>query len=190
MVKNRLKILGILTLVMVMGLVLFSRRPNQESPPAPAPQPVKIVQTETPLVATAVRLPGEDILQDFGKPERSPAEDLTLLSHCLDSFFLVAKGMKNQPLSANGEIAAALRGEGYVKVAYLPRRHAIFNAAGELVDRWGTAFFFHAEQAGRLSVRSAGPDRELWTADDLQRQPDGSFLRGAALNPASLFPPP
>ena len=38
---------------------------------------------------------------------------------------------------------------------------------GELCDRWGTPFFFHAESAARMEIRSAGPDRRLWTEDDV-----------------------
>jgi hypothetical protein len=71
-------------------------------------------------------------------------------------------------------------------VAFLPRSHRIFNAAGALTDRWGTPFFFHSAQAGVIAIRSAGPDRLLWTEDDLHREPNGTFLRGEALNPPSL----
>jgi hypothetical protein len=33
----------------------------------------------------------------------------------------------------------------------------------------------------QYAIRSAGLDRKLWTADDLQRNPDGSFDHGAEL---------
>jgi hypothetical protein len=44
------------------------------------------------------------------------------------------------------------------------------NAAGELTDRWGTPFFFHQVSKAQMEVRSAGPDRRMWTADDRQAQ--------------------
>ena len=141
-----------------------------------------------PAAAFAQPLPGEIILTGFADPALPPAQDLTLLHRCLDTFLLAAKGMKEAPLSANGEIAAALRGEARVKTVFLPRSHPIFHADGQLADRWGTPFFFHAGRGGVPGIRSAGPDKILWTADDLHREPNGSFLRGPDLNPPSLFP--
>jgi len=160
-------------------------------PPAGQPAPVGTVPPlpapGVPDAATvAAVLPGDKTLLGYGDPTQPPEQDLTLLHHCLDNFLLLAKGMKTQPLSANGEIAAALRGEGKVRMPFISPGNAIFNAEGLLIDRWGTPLFFHAEQAGAISIRSAGPDKTLWTADDLHRQPGGSFLRGEALNPPSL----
>ena len=41
------------------------------------------------------------------------------------------------------------------------------NPNGELVDSWGTPFFFHQLSSMDLEIRSAGPDRIMWTTDDL-----------------------
>ena len=38
---------------------------------------------------------------------------------------------------------------------------------GELVDRWGTPYFFHSVSAEKMEIVSAGPDKELWTDDDV-----------------------
>ncbi|MFM9080246.1 MAG: hypothetical protein ACKOTE_08970 [Opitutaceae bacterium] len=73
---------------------------------------------------------------------------------------------EGNPVGSNAEITAALQGNNPAGVAFLPRGHRAVNAAGELCDRWGTPFFFHAESARRMEVRSAGPDRRLWTEDD------------------------
>ena len=70
------------------------------------------------------------------------------------------------PVGSNAEITAALQGRNPVGLAFVPRGHRAVNAAGELCDRWGTPFFFHAESARRMEIRSAGPDRRLWTEDD------------------------
>jgi hypothetical protein len=61
------------------------------------------------------------------------------------------------------------------------------NAAGQFIDRWQTPLFFHAIDHRRLDIRSAGPDCEMWTADDLHRCYDGQFVIGEALNASSLF---
>ena len=41
------------------------------------------------------------------------------------------------------------------------------NAAGELVDPWGTPYFFHQLSATEMEIHSAGPDKVMWTRDDL-----------------------
>jgi hypothetical protein len=41
------------------------------------------------------------------------------------------------------------------------------NGKGELVDYWGTPFFFHQLSGTEMEIHSAGPDKVMWTADDL-----------------------
>jgi hypothetical protein len=41
------------------------------------------------------------------------------------------------------------------------------NEKGELVDAWGTPFFFHQLSGSEMEIRSAGPDKVMWTDDDL-----------------------
>jgi len=36
-----------------------------------------------------------------------------------------------------------------------------------LVDAWGTPFFFHQLSGHEMEIHSAGPDKIMWTADDL-----------------------
>ena len=37
---------------------------------------------------------------------------------------------------------------------------------GELLDRYGTPYFFHAESGTRMTITSAGPDKKIHTPDD------------------------
>jgi hypothetical protein len=39
--------------------------------------------------------------------------------------------------------------------------------ARELIDPWGTSLTFHCAAGGDVVVRSAGPDRQFHTADDI-----------------------
>ena len=117
---------------------------------------------------------------------RPPEEDLHDIARTLGNFSLLVKGDNPIPLGANEEIAAALRGKNKAALRALPDGHRVFNARGQLVDRWDTPLYFHAESRDRLDVRSAGPDRKMWTTDDLHRKHDGRFLRGAALLAPSL----
>jgi hypothetical protein len=132
-------------------------------------------------------LPGEIILRDYANTNLPPENDLNLMSHLMDNFVLLVKSMADRPLSANEDWAAAFRGENPARERFLPDRHVALDAQGRLVDRWGTPLFFHALGERRFEIRSAGPDRKLWTADDVHRNADGTFRRGEELNPPSLF---
>ena len=75
------------------------------------------------------------------------------------------------PVGSNAEITAVLTGKNKLRYAAIPPGHPAINAAGELCDRWGTPFFFHAESGTRMGIRSAGPDKKMWTDDDVALTP-------------------
>jgi len=70
------------------------------------------------------------------------------------------------PVGNNAEITAALLGDNPRQLRLpLPEGSAL-TPDGELADRWGTPYFFHQLSGSRMEIRSAGPDRRMWTADD------------------------
>ena len=75
------------------------------------------------------------------------------------------------PVGTNAEINAVLTGKNKLRLALIPPDHPAINQAGELCDRWGTPFFFHAESAKKMEIRSAGPDRKMWNDDDVVLSP-------------------
>ena len=130
---------------------------------------------------------GTEILKHYASPVSKPADDLTWMSRALDNFSLLVKGGDPLPLGANEDIADALRGRNKARLRFLPDDSSVFDKQGRIIDRWGTPLYFHASARDRLEIRSAGPDGQMWTADDLHRRHDGSFLRGDALLAPSLF---
>ncbi|MES2440712.1 MAG: hypothetical protein V4584_16720 [Verrucomicrobiota bacterium] len=71
------------------------------------------------------------------------------------------------PIGNNAEIMKALNG-GNPKGAQLgPPDGRGLNEKGELTDRWGTPYFFHALTKDLMEIRSAGPDQRMWNEDDL-----------------------
>ncbi|MCX6856145.1 MAG: hypothetical protein NTV80_14705 [Verrucomicrobia bacterium] len=71
------------------------------------------------------------------------------------------------PVGSNAEITASLNGQNPVKAKYLPQEHTHLSPKGELLDEWGTPYFFHQQSAHETVIRSAGPDRKLNTVDDI-----------------------
>ena len=41
------------------------------------------------------------------------------------------------------------------------------NAQKELIDPWGTPYFFHQISGDDMEIHSAGPDKTFGTSDDL-----------------------
>lgn len=77
------------------------------------------------------------------------------------------------PVGENAEITAALTGKNRIGFAFIDPRNPAINRKGELCDRWGTPFFFHSLSEGQMEIRSAGPDKQLWNADDVVLAPAG-----------------
>lgn len=71
------------------------------------------------------------------------------------------------PTGNNAEITRALMGKNPEAIKFIVPEELPVNAAGQLVDFWQTPYFFHQLAGQKIEVRSAGPDREMWTADDL-----------------------
>lgn len=136
-----------------------STRAREEDPAFRRPAVTSATSPATP--------PAEEsfLADELNAPNGTIEADLRVVLGLLEAF-RTSFPREGNPVGANAEITAALQGRNPGGVAFVPRVHRAVNAEGELCDRWGTPFFFHAESARRMEVRSAGPDRRLWTEDD------------------------
>ena len=75
--------------------------------------------------------------------------------------------MGENPIGTNAEIMRALMGGNPRQATLGPPEGESLNDKGELVDPWGTPYFFHQLSRDRMEVRSAGPDKVMGTADDV-----------------------
>ena len=73
---------------------------------------------------------------------------------------------QGNPVGMNEDITAALLGDNPQGLAFLPPDHRAIQD-GQIVDRWGTPFWFHSASSNVMEIRSAGPDRKLFTGDDV-----------------------
>lgn len=73
---------------------------------------------------------------------------------------------QGNPVGMNEDITAALLGDNPQGLAFLPPDHPAIQD-GQIVDRWGTPFWFHSASSNVMEIRSAGPDRKLFTGDDV-----------------------
>jgi hypothetical protein len=72
------------------------------------------------------------------------------------------------PVGTNPEITSQLSGKNPKRINFINAETGMrINANGELIDPWGTPYFFHQLSGTDMEIHSAGPDRIMWTADDL-----------------------
>lgn len=71
------------------------------------------------------------------------------------------------PVGNNAEITKALLGDNLKQVRVQIGKGSTVNANGELCDGQGTPYFFHQLSGKEMEIRSAGPDREMWSDDDI-----------------------
>jgi hypothetical protein len=103
---------------------------------------------------TAINLPPETILQNIRR-----------VVHLYGDTF------GGDPVGTNPEITAALNGHNPKQINFLRDQPGVqINANGEMIDSWGTPYFFHQLSAHVMEIHSAGPDKIMWTSDDLVTQ--------------------
>ncbi len=122
-----------------------------------------------PAAPAGVRAaPGENGLSELADGLNSPAGNVQADLRIVDQIFVAYRSAlhSGNPTGENAEITAALAGRNRLGFAFIPPDNPAINAKGELCDRWGTPYFFHQLSGERMEVRSAGPDRRLWTGDD------------------------
>ena len=91
-----------------------------------------------------------------------------VLSNMRIVFKQYASRFGGNPVGTNEEITRALNGENPRQVRFINEESGLrINGRGELVDYWGTPFFFHQLSGREMEIHSAGPDKVMWTADDL-----------------------
>lgn len=137
----------------------------------PASQSVTIPEPDSPPASSFVVRGPDPIRQGLvgaglNAANGTTREDLRILQGVFRAWQRRAKDVGN-PVGSNREITAALTGRNQWRLAFLPRDHPAINARGELCDRWGTPLYFHQLSGTQMEVRSHGPDRIRFTADDV-----------------------
>jgi len=99
-------------------------------------------------------------------PESTNQQVMRSLHSLLSTIKYLSPG-RSYPSGLNVEIANSLLGLNSRKVGYLPADSLRLNKYGELIDTYGTPYWFHTSASNHLKVVSAGPDQTMHTADDI-----------------------
>ena len=139
--------------------VYVGATPAVASAPAPAPPPAVAVATPA-LETTPAKTSDAPTTADV--PIETALEEVQTMLRDYRS------AVGENPVGTNAEIMRAINGDNLKQANIGPPSGQRLNEHGELVDPWGTPYFFHQVSGNRMEIRSAGPDRVMWTADDCQ----------------------
>jgi len=154
-------------------------RHADSTPPAPegTPEaPEETSNTNSTLAGPVISAPKRVLLAALEEPPTAPEPDdtrpvpapATALENMRVAFRQYAMRFGGNPVGNNREITAALNGQNPRQVVFVnPDDGMHINPHGELVDNWGTPYFFHQLSATEMEIHSAGPDHKMWTSDDL-----------------------
>lgn len=131
---------------------------------------------EGPLVVADIA----ETARQLNAPSGSVAQDMEILQSLID-FHRRANQGEIPAGGENAEIVDQLRGKNSKQLAVIPPGIKAVDAEGRLLDRWGTPYFFHSVSRQALEIRSAGPDRKLWTEDDISNAPPAAEPESVAV---------
>jgi len=131
---------------------------KKPSPPAPALLPPRRATAENPQQSW------ERLLAADG----TPSEDRAALADIVTNFLESTAPDQRHAMGTNEEITRKLSDPSQMGGGAIPLNHPAM-MHGQLVDRWGSPWFFHQQSSNVIEVRSAGPDHKLFTDDDVTK---------------------
>jgi hypothetical protein len=143
-----------------------SAAPNNAPKIAPPASPAGASPSAAQPPSSPAQAPENPILL-LEKPisdKRKYANEMQGISLMLRDYRTLFHG---NPVGSNAEIMQRLMGSNPKHARLGPPQGERLNEQGELIDRWGTPYFFHQQSATEMEIHSAGPDKILGTADDI-----------------------
>ncbi len=115
-------------------------------------------------------MPAPEIPPDLPAPKQHATISPEALKEMDDVQFMLRDyrtRFGGNPEGTNAEIMKEVMGGNRAEAKFGPPDNQKLNDQGELIDRWGSAYFFHQLSMNVMELRSAGPDRTMWTTDDI-----------------------
>jgi hypothetical protein len=172
----------IFALVLVVAVLLLLNKKQTAQPNRISPAMVTEKSGETNIPNTTKVSPAvAPVVSAIANPETSqptaataPAPEVAALpaATVLDNMRVVIHNygatFGENPVGNNAEITATLAGKNPKQINFIRDVAGLrVNEKGELVDAYGTPFFFHQLSGKVMEIHSAGEDRKMWTFDDL-----------------------
>lgn len=148
-----------------------TQKPPEEAPPVEhSPAYPAFSPPEPETLANLPHHPEADLI---GTVAVSPQDEPRVIWQMFDAY---RQAFRSFPTGqSNAQFIFALQGTNPTRQPIFPLQHPRLDAEGNLLDAWGTPFHFHSISRNHLQIRSAGPDRELFTAEDLVYPPSADL---------------
>ena len=159
-------VVGLILLVAILGVALLTRRPSAPSLLNHGATPTGAALTKEERRQRLEQAPEAHLADNLNHAGNTLQQDLAIVGSLIAAYRSNYPSRGN-PIGDNREITDTFLGTNPNGIIFLRAGHPAINARGELCDRWGTPFVFHAESGRKMEVRSAGPDRRPWTNDDV-----------------------
>jgi len=164
----------------VVGAIIFFWPSERERPPIPASPDVSetagapapalraaaaSIAFNPPTPAEIASHPRSPLADALGSANVAPAAEPRLV---YDLFRFYLREFGSFPAGENNaQWINALRGSNPGRLPILPYDHPRLAPDGSLLDAWSEPFFIHQISQSQIQIRSAGPDRALFTTDDI-----------------------
>ncbi len=135
--------------------------PPPEAPPPEPPRDRRAIDPEIQKLA--------DRLTDHSQ---TPLNDLEIVN---EFFEMYRKTLSQLPVGSNEDLTAILTGRNPLQGVLFPADSPMI-VKGQIVDRWGSPYWIHPNSGARVEIRSAGPDKSLFTPDDVIINPSPGGL--------------
>lgn len=139
--------------------------------------PRGIFESETPKLSNSLQL---ETLRPPAPTQQLPPEaaelnavagdgqsDVEALHSLIRQYLVAMQKRPGPPIGDDLDLARILLGRNPLQQPLIVGPHPAFSNDGHIRDRWGTPYHIHGISSGSYEVRSAGPDRRLFTQDDL-----------------------
>ena len=121
-----------------------------------------------PGTAAAVAIPPAGPAQSLEETDVPPDIAIQNMSRAIHQYGEMFGG---NPVGTNPEFAKQLGGDNPKHINFITAAAGMrLDDNGELVDPWGTPYFFHQISGSDTEIRSAGPDKIMYTADDIVKE--------------------
>jgi hypothetical protein len=156
--------------VIAAAVWMISDRPASDAIASDAAKIVSTTPPPTSLQQVAMAMPTPPIPQDLPPPKPRIVPSPEALKDIEDIQFMLRDfrtRLGDNPTGTNAEIMKEVMGGNRVQARLGPPEGQKMNDQGELLDRWGAPYFFHQLSRNEMEIRSAGPDKTMWTNDDV-----------------------
>lgn len=170
-VKTALLALGV---TLAMGLRLWRSSDEDvriEGSPAvekALPMPSALIEEKGSFLTQAEQAQrGSPLVAELLRSDGTVADDIEIVRQLISQYFTALQNHAGPPIGDNADLVRALTGKNPLRLTVIPPGHAAVSEGGQLRDRWGTPYHLHRIAERDYEIRSAGPDRKLFTADDV-----------------------